>query len=135
MGRPKKQFDILARDLLDNLGNSNPTQKHIELMHSILGSVTLVQAIHFNEKLSQREISCLYLAAKGKTSEETAELLKISTATVDSHRKRIKRKLNCYSLTQAVFEGIRWGYIKPKHHKYDLTPSSKIGICEETSIE
>jgi DNA-binding CsgD family transcriptional regulator len=48
----------------------------------------------------------------GWTSEETADILKISTTTVESHRKKIKKKLNCSNLAHAIFEGMRWEYIK-----------------------
>ncbi|MBY0544193.1 MAG: helix-turn-helix transcriptional regulator [Gammaproteobacteria bacterium] len=113
MGHLSKNLQSVATELLKCVGNPNPTQKHIELMNSLLSHVVMSTPIMFDERLSQREVNCLFLAAKGKTSEETAVLLNISPATVESHRKHIKRKLNCLSLSQAVFEGIRWGYLQP----------------------
>ncbi len=63
------------------------------------------------EKLTAREIECLYLAANGKSSEETAKLLHIGKTTVDTYRNEVKRKLNAINITHAVFEAIKFGYI------------------------
>ena len=51
-------------------------------------------------KLSKRECEVLRLLALGKSSPETGEALFISTTTVETHRKNIKRKLN----TNSFFE-------------------------------
>jgi DNA-binding CsgD family transcriptional regulator len=45
-------------------------------------------------KLSKREQEVLKLLALGKTSSETSSILFISPATVETHRKNIKRKLD-----------------------------------------
>ena len=47
--------------------------------------------------LSSRERDVLKLTALGKSSNEIAEILFISTATVDTHRKHFKKKLNVSS--------------------------------------
>lgn len=121
------QLEPLAIELLQNLGNAKPLRRHIDLMDSILGQITTQQTLAFDKRLTSREISCLYLAARGKTSVATARLLNISTSTVESHRKQIKRKLNCLNLTQAVFEGIRWGYLHPDPSSADL---AKLPVLE-----
>ena len=64
-----------------------------------------------HEKLTSRELDCLYLAANGKSSEETAKILNISKLTVDGYRSEIKRKLNVANIAQAVFEAVKLGYI------------------------
>jgi DNA-binding CsgD family transcriptional regulator len=54
-------------------------------------------------KLTGRERDILKLTALGKSSGEVAEALFISTATVDTHRKNIKKKLGAnssYELSQ-----------------------------------
>lgn len=112
MRRSKKNLPN-AVIILESLGNTCPTSKQLELMESLLTQVVVTQRFRFDERLSPREALCLFWAAKGKTSQQTATLLNISSATVESHRKQIKRKLGCMSLTQAVFEGIRWGYLQP----------------------
>lgn len=54
---------------------------------------------HYPEfaKLSPRERDILRLMALGKSCPETAEILFISNATVETHRKNIKQKLNTHS--------------------------------------
>lgn len=103
-------FNYLAIGLLESLGNSNPTQQQIILIEDLLSMVTIKHKFNFTAKLNGKEIACLYWAAHGKSSKETAALLHINQSTVESHRKEIKRKLGCSSMTQAVFQGIRYGY-------------------------
>lgn len=101
--------NYLAIDLLEMLGNEHPSQEHIDLAESFLLKMTVAQNLDFDIRLTARERTCLLLAALGRTSTETALLLKIKKSTVDTHRSQIKRKLACNSLAQAVFEGIRYG--------------------------
>ena len=46
------------------------------------------------ERLTNRELQVLHLIGKGASTRETAQLLHLSIKTVESHRQRIKRKLN-----------------------------------------
>jgi DNA-binding NarL/FixJ family response regulator len=46
------------------------------------------------ERLTNRELQILHLIGKGSSTRETARLLHLSIKTVESHRQRIKRKLN-----------------------------------------
>jgi DNA-binding NarL/FixJ family response regulator len=46
------------------------------------------------ERLSNRELQVLHMIGKGASTRETAQLLHLSIKTVESHRQRIKRKLN-----------------------------------------
>jgi DNA-binding CsgD family transcriptional regulator len=50
---------------------------------------------HLFEKLTKREIEILKLIAKGISNEAISHQLFISEETVETHRKNIKRKLNC----------------------------------------
>ncbi len=50
---------------------------------------------HLFESLTKREIELLKLFSKGLTNESIAQQLFISEETVATHRKNIKRKLNC----------------------------------------
>ena len=52
------------------------------------------------QKLSKRECEILRLLALGKSAPETAEILFITTTTVETHRRNIKQKLN----TNSFFE-------------------------------
>jgi DNA-binding CsgD family transcriptional regulator len=46
------------------------------------------------ERLTNRELQVLHMIGKGASTRETAQLLHLSIKTVESHRQRIKRKLN-----------------------------------------
>ncbi len=106
--------NFLLTRLLKKLGNERPTQEHITFMGSLLSRTVVEYPLTFTDRLTGREISCLLLAAKGMTSSETAELLGIKSSTVETYRKKIKQKLVCNTMAQAVFEGIRFGYMNPK---------------------
>ena len=96
------------------LGNENPTQKQIDLIETLIAKVAIEQKLSFNHRLSDKEKNCLLLAATGKTTKETAKLLKLKYSTVKKYRLYIMRKLKCNSIAHAVFEGIRYGYLIPK---------------------
>lgn len=61
--------------------------------------------------LSNREIECLIWAANGKTAEDTALILKVSTDTINHHRRSVLSKLNCKTLTQAIYKALHSGYL------------------------
>ena len=46
------------------------------------------------ERLTNRELQILHMIGKGTSTRETAKLLHLSIKTIESHRQRIKRKLN-----------------------------------------
>ena len=55
---------------------------------------SVIKNLNINEyKLTEREIECLYWAANGKSSEETAVILKIKPSTVEEYRKKNKEKI------------------------------------------
>ena len=54
------------------------------------------------ERLSNRELQVLNLIGQGKTTREVAETLGLSVKTVESHRQRIKKKLNLRTSAQLV---------------------------------
>lgn len=112
LNKPQR-INYLAIEFLERLGNRNPVQSQIDLMEALISKVAIEQKLSFDNKLTNREITCLLLAAKGRTSDETAQLLGIKASTVETYRKKIKRKLACTTMAQAVFEGIRYGYVQP----------------------
>lgn len=61
--------------------------------------------------LSAREIACLYWAAYGKSSDETAVIVDVSERTVRFHLENAKRKLNALNKTQAVTKAIARGLL------------------------
>ncbi|HEX4044231.1 MAG TPA: helix-turn-helix transcriptional regulator [Gammaproteobacteria bacterium] len=104
--------NYLAIELLEKCGRKNPTQKQIDLMSAVLSRITFIHKLNFNPKLTEREISCLFWAALGKTSKETAKLLALQPYTIEEYRKEIKQKLECKSMAEAVFKGMRFGYLQ-----------------------
>jgi DNA-binding NarL/FixJ family response regulator len=60
------------------------------------------------DRLSNRELQVLHMIGKGKSTRETAESLNLSIKTVESHRQRIKRKLNLHTGTQLVQYAVNW---------------------------
>jgi DNA-binding CsgD family transcriptional regulator len=60
--------------------------------------------------LTTREIEVLTLLSEGKSSKEIAELLFISTMTVQNHRANIKKKLNIRKNADLVKYAIQKGY-------------------------
>lgn len=60
-------------------------------------------------ELSQREKEILQLIAEGKSSKEIAEILFLSSKTVDSHRKNIMDKLELYTIPDLTKYAIKTG--------------------------
>jgi len=61
--------------------------------------------------LSQRESEVLNLCSKGLRYSEIAEVLGVSTHTVNTHHKSVYRKLMVHSRAEAVFEARRHGLL------------------------
>jgi len=60
------------------------------------------------DRLSNRELQILHLIGKGSSTRETAEALNLSIKTVESHRQRIRRKLNLTTGAQLVQYAVNW---------------------------
>ena len=63
-------------------------------------------------KLTNREVEVLNLSSKGFTYCETAKMLGLSSHTINSHFKKIYRKLAVHSCNEAVYEARQLGLIK-----------------------
>lgn len=61
--------------------------------------------------LSEREREIFQLVAEGRTNKEVAEVLKISPATVETHRARILQKLDIHNTAELVLYAVRRGII------------------------
>lgn len=109
-----ERLTILAGKLLEQITNTKMQRKRIDIIKTLLSTATIKHSLEFDSKLTHQEMVCLFYAAKGKTSSETATLLGIKKSTIESHRKEIKRKLDCQTMAQAVFEGVRYAYIPSK---------------------
>ena len=86
------------------LPNSNPPNPQMSLVSTPASAP--------GESLSEREAQILCLVADGLTNREIAEHLFLSRYTVESHVKRIYRKLAVSSRTMAVREGRARGVIE-----------------------
>jgi DNA-binding CsgD family transcriptional regulator len=62
-------------------------------------------------QVSERERDCLYWTAEGKTSDEIAIILGLSTHTVNHYLTSATRKLDAANRTHAVTRAIRFGLI------------------------
>ena len=60
------------------------------------------------DRLSNRELQVLNLIGRGRTTREIAESLNLSVKTVESHRQRIKKKLNLQTSPQLVQFAVNW---------------------------
>ena len=61
--------------------------------------------------LNKREEQCLTCAARGKTYQEIATILGVSSASVKTHLNSARRKLNCVNVTHAVGVAVATGVI------------------------
>ena len=88
----------------------------IESLLKVMAGETLFpdfnNVAHKNESpLSEREEEVLKLIAKGQTSEQIAERLKISHLTIKAHRRNILRKLNVNNSAELVKKGMAIGLL------------------------
>ena len=60
------------------------------------------------DRMSNRELQILHMIGKGMSTRETAQSLNLSIKTVESHRQRIKRKLNLATGTQLIQYAVNW---------------------------
>ena len=59
------------------------------------------------QQLTPKEREVVQLLAEGKSGKEAADVLKVSTKTLETHRSNIMRKLGCHSVTELVRYAIR----------------------------
>jgi DNA-binding CsgD family transcriptional regulator len=83
------------------------------LCRPFLVSLAATHRVALQQKcvLSQREIDCLQWAAAGKTSYETAIIMRLSGHTVNQHLANAAGKLGAVSRTHAVAKAMRMGLL------------------------
>jgi DNA-binding CsgD family transcriptional regulator len=64
------------------------------------------------KQLSDREMDIVKLVADGKTYREIAQILGLSSKTVDCHSQKIKRKTQCHSVALLVRLAIKNGWVE-----------------------
>ena len=65
------------------------------------------------DSLTPRERQVLKLVAEGRTSRDIADLLSISTRTVEHHRANLLKKLNIKNTADLIKYAIQKGYVLP----------------------
>lgn len=103
MSQINKVSDSFLESLYEFLDKFMPVEEKIELLKVITSTAYSRDKIILSSRLSSREQACLYLAALGKSTRETGDILEIKLTTVATHRKKILRKLACKNMAQAVF--------------------------------
>jgi DNA-binding NarL/FixJ family response regulator len=61
--------------------------------------------------LSEREREVFQLIAEGRSNKEVAQLLSVSTATIETHRAHILQKLGVHNTAELVLAAVRQGIV------------------------
>jgi DNA-binding NarL/FixJ family response regulator len=78
-----------------------------KVLSQTVGGKTNLHSSPF-ESLSDRELEVFGLIGEGLSTSEVAQRLHLSTHTIDTHRQRIKEKLNLATATELTQAAIRW---------------------------
>ncbi len=89
----------LRRVLDGNIYVSDTIRSNMIHKYASVASRTLTDPV---DRLSSRELQVLRLLGDGMSTRETAHSLHLSIKTVESHRQRIKRKLNFKTAVQLL---------------------------------
>jgi len=87
-----KQFLIAVRRVLDGQTYVSPAVSGN--INQKTSGEPAAQSTNPIDRLSNRELQILHMIGKGMSTREVADELHLSIKTVESHRQRIKRKLN-----------------------------------------
>ena len=101
-------YNYMSLYILEYLGNKSPEDKQVNFIEALLSTTLIRKPVSFDERLTAREQTCLFLSALGKTSKETAKILNIALSTVITFGRSILKKLEAINMTHAVFLGIRY---------------------------
>jgi DNA-binding NarL/FixJ family response regulator len=74
-------------------------------------SRTPQDSMHHRLPLTEREVDILRLMARGMTSEEIGQQLRIATTTVNTHRRNMMERCDCRNSTQLVFLACKEGLL------------------------
>lgn len=100
-----------TKELLEAIHNIYHGKIHYSL--EVLNTATTIDDNHYEEGiLTEREEQVLIKIAEGYKSREVSELLFISEATVNTHRRNILAKLNLPNVAHLVRYAIKNGYVE-----------------------
>ena len=77
------------------------------------GAMALPHAARSTGDLTRRELNALELIARGLSYADIARVTGVSVHTVHTHVKSVYRKLMVHSKTEAVFEAVATGLLRP----------------------
>lgn len=100
-------FDELVRAIRDVLSNLNYYSPRIRAAAISCESRSIIPGTV--SALSPREREVLQLLAEGQSTKEIAYRLKLSTKTIETHRRQIMQKLDLYSVAELTKCAIREG--------------------------
>jgi DNA-binding NarL/FixJ family response regulator len=104
--------DLLAaiRAVVQGLSHFSPKINQL-LQEDYFRELSDKQKTDSFELLTAREREILQLAAEGKSNKEIANVLGLSTYTIDTHRAHILQKLNLHSVPELILYAVRKGII------------------------
>jgi len=73
-------------------------------------------------KLTPREMECLFYLMRGRTTKHIAKILNLSPRTVEIYVARLKMKFNCVNKSDLIYKTIEEGYM-------EIIPSSSLKNC------
>ena len=77
----------------------------------MVGHVIPAEIMNSPSALSGREREILLLVSTGLTSQQIADRLRVTKATIDRHMEAVRSKLHAENKVDAVVKAIRWGLI------------------------
>ena len=84
---------------------------------------------HVLDKLTHRELSVLLMLSEGSNPNEIADRLKLDRKTVETHRRRVKEKLEFSSISELIRFATQWrqtqGRLLPETFRQETTPRTR----------
>lgn len=103
-----KDFTSAVQALLQGRTYFNPT-----VARHVFFSVQASPTKHGKHALTLREAEIVQLLCEGKINKEIANLLRVSTRTIENHRAHIMQKLCLQSFSDLIRYAIRNGIVQP----------------------
>ncbi len=105
--RSKKTIGIIGASLLTEMNGKY-------LLDMKLAMCSNKQERKETERLTTREIDCLYYLVRGMTAKQIADTLKLSKRTIEHYLINVKAKLSCTSRFELVNQALKLKCIKDK---------------------
>lgn len=113
----KKPLRLRTKKLLGTIGISFPITQDSPIVN-LLTKFNLEEyatpSMLYKEKLTRRQVDCLYHITKGFRSKEIASKLNVSPRTIEHHIEVIKKKLRCYTRADLVAQALQMPEIKSR---------------------